>query len=115
MKTKNTLAALQTEADEIRTRIENDRKRFAVIQEKIKPLKQAADLAQVVGVPDGAFVTYGATTVRLRGKRVTVKKLNRTRAVVDIDGESWTFPFDLLHTDPVKAELETTLNRTYKG
>jgi hypothetical protein len=34
MKSKNTIAALQTEADEIRTRIERDRKRFATIQEK---------------------------------------------------------------------------------
>ena len=115
MKTKNTLTALQAEADEIRARIENDRKRFAVIQEKIRTLKQSADLAQVVGVPDGAFVAYGASTVRLRGKRATVKKLNRTRAVVDIGGESWTFPFDLLHTDPFRAELETTLNRPNKG
>jgi len=115
MKSKNTIAALQTEADEIRTRIERDRKRFATIQEKIRTLKQAADLAQVVGVPDGAFVTYGASTARLRGKRATVKKLNRTRAVVDIDGESWTFPFELLHIDPLRAELETTLNRTHGG
>jgi hypothetical protein len=113
MKTKDTLSALQTEADEIRTRIENDRKRFAAIQEKIKTLKQTADLAQVVGVPDGAFIGYGASTVRLRGKRATVKKLNRTRAVVDIDGESWVFPFDLLHTDPFRADLEATLNRTH--
>jgi len=115
MKRMNTLSAMQTEVDEIRKRIEADQKRFKILCEKIRDLKRASDLLQMVDIPNGVVISFGASTVRLRGKRATVRKLNRSRAVVDIGGESWTFPFELLHCDMVTAGLEATLNNSRKG
>jgi hypothetical protein len=66
----------------------------------------------LVGTENGVTISFGAWRQELRGKKATVMKVNRTRALVAIDGEQWLFPFDLLHVDETMPALERIVNST---
>jgi hypothetical protein len=109
------LESMKTEAATIRERIAKDRERFKLLQERIWTEERRFALRSLVGIENGVTISFGAWRQELRGKKATVLKVNRTRALVAIDGEEWLFPFDLLHVDETSPALERIINSAPRG
>jgi hypothetical protein len=107
---------LKDEASKLRKSIEarakmlhEDNKRYTALISKISSEERKDNLEKLVGVEGGVYIGY-CHTPRLRGKKATVLKVNRTRALVSIAGEEWTFPFHALKTDSNDAAVELMVN-----
>lgn len=112
MTNRQTLSDMKAAAVTLRGQIEKDRKRLRSLHDKINRAKQKEELSAALNVADGVTIRHGASRRELRGKPATVRKVNRTRAVVEVAGEKWSFPFELIHCDSFAAELEAELNRS---
>jgi len=104
------LDTLKAEQNRLRQRLENDRKRFSELGDRIRLLEKREQLQRMVDIRDGVTIGW-AERANLRGKPATVKKVNRCRALVEIGGESWDMPFGLLKLEKFDAELELQVNR----
>ena len=107
---------LRAEAKELLTSIEarreslqQDKKRYDALIFKAIHLEQKQKLERLIGVEGGVHIGY-CHTERLRGKKAKVLKVNRSRALVMVEGEEWLFPFSSLKTDSFAAELELKVN-----
>lgn len=112
MSKQSTLDEMLLSVNRLRERIARDRSTLAELMPRIELLQNRERLSKLVGVADGATISFGASTASLRGKSCTVLKVNRTRATVDVRGEQWDFPFEFLHADEITAEMERAANRS---
>lgn len=104
------LDKLKAEQQKTQRRVERDTKRLRELRQQVWLLEKREQLLQLVGVPGAVTVGY-SDRPHLRGKPATIQKVNRLRALVDVGGESWTMPFDLLKVEAVTAEIEIEFNQ----
>jgi spore coat protein CotH len=109
------LEKMKERAESLWVRIQTDREEYQKLQESIWNENKRQALLRLVGIADGVTISFCCSAERLRGRKATVIKVNRTRSLVSIDGEQWFFPFDLIKFDSNDVELERGLNESLQG
>lgn len=108
-KLKADVEKLRASVKRLGTKLEAERAELRKLEIALIDAEHKASIEKLVGVERGVIIGL-ASNPKLRGKRATVVKVNRTRASVLIDGEDWDFPLRLLRVDPVQAEVEFAVN-----
>ena len=92
---------------------EKDRKELTRLRDKLQGAESRAALRALIGVPGGVTLSYRCRA-ELRGETATIKEVRRTRASVDVAGEEWDIPFELLlvtETDRFLDEMSEDINK----
>jgi hypothetical protein len=109
--TKKPLDELNAEIDKLRKEIRTDQLKMRKLEKEHDFERTKTKFVALINADDGVRISPHCNRSDLRGKRGNIKKVNRTRAEVIVEGREWYMAFNLLFWDEYSCELTVDFNR----